>query len=514
MTPSSLARLVLPSLALGALLAAVPSSTALARGTSAAHRAGASPGRVTLRASTTTAGPAERLVLTGSSTKAGRRREVAIYARAGANWTLLARTRLSRSGSFGTHLALSGAWVNRTVDFRAMVRGVGRSRPVSMFVRGQDERRSSSNASVALFYRNADAYDGAIFDPAAEAPRVSLWIAQGFHSDLIPQLSAANPSTVSYLYKEGPYSDALSSQPATGPINTGGVTYSEAATDHPDWLLLDSSGRQITNDGYAGYHLMDIGNVGYQDEWARNAVAEAKRDGWSGIYVDDLSLALHGASATPAKYPTPAAWQAAVASFLANVGAQVRDADLKFIVNINCGVSWPSVRDRWLQYVDGTMEEGWMRPSVDPTQPLASSANGDWNRQLGEETASEREGKYFLAELPAYPWDSAAVRYGLATELLGAAGRSSFDVSGFPVYTRALWYPDYDAARRLGPPLGTYTELAGGVYRRDFANGAVLVNPTESTRTVALGATYSGDGLSNATSVAMAATTGLVLLAG
>jgi hypothetical protein len=180
---------------------------------------------------------------------------------------------------------------------------------------------------------------------------------------------------------------------------------------------------------------------------------------------------------------------------------------------MSSGITYPRLRSRLLRYVAGTMEEGWMRPSTDPGAPLATSDDGGWNKQLAEESDSESQGKLFLAELPASFTDIRAIRYGLATVLLAAAGHSSYDVSGSPnAYTTAFWSADFDSALRLGKPSGRYRELPGGAYRRDFANGSVLVNPTSSTHKLDLRGRYTGSGLINATTATMGPETGLVLI--
>ena len=54
------------------------------------------------------------------------------------------------------------------------------------------------------------------------------------------------------------------------------------------------------------------------------------------------------------------------------------------------------------------------------------------------------------------------------------------------------WYPEWEV--KLGAPKSTATDvsalLSGGVYRRDFAQGSVLVNPSASTVAVDLGGTH------------------------
>jgi hypothetical protein len=55
------------------------------------------------------------------------------------------------------------------------------------------------------------------------------------------------------------------------------------------------------------------------------------------------------------------------------------------------------------------------------------------------------------------------------------------------------WYPEWTVdlgAPTTPAPTSVAGLLTGGVYRRDFANGSVLVNPTSSSVTVALGATF------------------------
>ena len=171
-------------------------------------------------------------------------------------------------------------------------------------------------AAGGLFHRTAVSYDAATFDPSLEATRERLWITHGLHSGLIPRFRRLNPGITSLLYKQAIYSDGRNARAASDRSNVGGIGYADAEANHPDWFLLNSSGQRITYRRYSGYHLMDIGNASYQDALAKNAITQAKRDGWTGVFADDLALALYSTSATPAKYPNPTAWQGAVRSFL------------------------------------------------------------------------------------------------------------------------------------------------------------------------------------------------------
>ena len=81
------------------------------------------------------------------------------------------------------------------------------------------------------------------------------------------------------------------------------------------------------------------------------------------------------------------------------------------------------------------------------------------------------------------------------------------------LYNHETWWPEYATANSLGRPRGRYRILPNGVYRRDFENGVVLVNPSElSAAVVGLAGTYSGSGLRNVSVVALAPTSGVVLV--
>jgi hypothetical protein len=96
--------------------------------------------------------------------------------------------------------------------------------------------------------------------------------------------------------------------------------------------------------------------------------------------------------------------------------------------------------------------------------------------------------------------------------MLVAGCWSSYDTANSR-YQSETWYPEYDTAAQLGAPLGGFTVLPDGVYRRDFANGVVLVNPSTSPAgVVGLGGTFSGSGVTDVSSVSLGATSGVILL--
>ncbi len=86
-------------------------------------------------------------------------------------------------------------------------------------------------------------------------------------------------------------------------------------------------------------------------------------------------------------------------------------------------------------------------------------------------------------------------RYGLASTLVGGSGYYAFDY-GDKDHGQTWWYDEYDV--NLGAAVGEGASVSGDVnwsigndvYRRNYANGLALVNPTDDARTVDLDGEY------------------------
>ena len=90
------------------------------------------------------------------------------------------------------------------------------------------------------------------------------------------------------------------------------------------------------------------------------------------------------------------------------------------------------------------------------------------------------------------------MRYGLTTALLGN-GYFSYEIATAGHGGLGLmWFDEYDNAGKgrgfLGQPEENAYEIMdagdGSVWRREFENGTVICNPTNTEVTVDLGATY------------------------
>src|SRR3954463_10405084 len=103
-----------------------------------------------------------------------------------------------------------------------------------------------------------------------------------------------------------------------------GVPYTQALAN--GWLLSGSPGSLLTNTGYAGNYVGDVGSAGYQQAWISNVLAYlGAHPGLDGVFIDDVLYDLKPLAGTEApKYPTQQQWAAAMLSFVKAVGNGLR----------------------------------------------------------------------------------------------------------------------------------------------------------------------------------------------
>jgi len=143
-------------------------------------------------------------------------------------------------------------------------------------------------------------------------------------------------------------------------------------------------------------------------------------------------------------------------------------------------------------------------------------ADGEFQaaQKLADAAWSEAHHKYYVAHSKTTTRPGNV--FGLASLLLVSGGWASYTTSSGRCYTTCeAWYPDYRAALRLGPARGPAYRLPNQVYERDFANGTVLVNPSQTTTlpfAPSPGGSYSGSGLTEVSQVNLGPDEGLILL--
>lgn len=361
-------------------------------------------------------------------------------------------------------------------------------------------------ASVALFNRETFAYSSAL-STVAEANRYQVMVLQYTDAAMAPALKAANPNLKILLYTDVRLSRI--DDPAGWSTCT---SYTSDQTSHPDWFLRDQNGHLIQDKAYPGDYMMDVGNTAYEQSCSAHATTLAQHAGFDGLYLDDVSANVMWsmpAGLTTPQYPTPAAWQSAMYSMITDTASQAHAKGQMVMGNIGGAYSTPGLWAKWNAQLDGAQEQAWNKPSDGAAQQLR-----EWPAKLAEAAWSEANHKFLL--LGSYDTTERGNTFGLGSMLLVAGGWSSYSTSNANMTSDEAWYPEYDIAHRLGTPAGALKRLSNGVYERVFANGIVLVNPTQqATQAFSLGGgRFSGSGLTHASSTTMAPMSALILAVG
>lgn len=361
-----------------------------------------------------------------------------------------------------------------------------------------------AGAGVADFNRVTYAYSSSL-TLSAESQRYQVIVLQASNASLVAGLHAANPSLKILMYDHPWFA-----RPGDSQTLTVCTPYTSDLANHPTWFLHNQYGQPIAENTYSNQnYLMDLGNPAYQQACAARTAQLAKQYGFDGVFFDGIAASLKWdvpAGTTVPEYPTDTAWQAASSSF-ANYAVQALHSSGLFAFGNLCGTTITAgLWQQWASIFDGSMEESW----TDAGQGLAQQVWA-WPQKLADVAWSEAHGKYTI--LHSYNGTQAGNTYGLASMMLVGAGRTSYATSNTNYTNNEAWYSAYTTAQSLGAPAGAYTRLSNGVYERTFSNGIVLVNPTSQSKArFSLGTgLYSGSGLTNVRSVAMGATSGLIL---
>jgi len=353
------------------------------------------------------------------------------------------------------------------------------------------------------FFRIVYGYGGTQLTPAQEGARYRIMILRQTDASVVPKLRAGNPHLKLFM---------VINMMSTDPIDPTGISDWVGYTDadaHPDWFLKDAAGNRLTFKDYPTALVMDVANPAYQQAGLANVVSQVKASGFDGVFLDDANASLRwvlpGGSVECVKYPTDAAWQSAVFSFLDRMAPELRRAGLLVAANIGGSTVPPGLWQKWNGPLDGAMEESFTNGGAGRD----SIANGQWFAKLEHARWSETHEKIALDH--AVTASRSGARYGLATMLLVANGENRFYASAD--YEHELWWPEYRTARSLGRPVGAYRVTRRGVYLREFTHGVVVVNPqTHAVRRIRLEGRYSGSGLRNVKRIRLRPTSGVVLV--
>lgn len=307
-----------------------------------------------------------------------------------------------------------------------------------------------------------------------EAKRRTYIVLNSWEGDLCRKLKAANPAVQVFVYKD---LSSTRSYHTSGVDLPTGVDYFKA---DPSWFLKSSGGYKLIYQGYSGHYQMDIGNVGYQEAWATNVLADVKAKGFDGVWMDN---ALFGADTyhpgiKPVQYQTDASFQAAYVSMLKYVRSRL--TGVKTIANLSNARLYSGVWTRYMEHLDGGFDEWWV--AFDNSNLLAEYTEG-WVRQVDEVTANEAAGKITLVQPHFDANGMQAFMYSFCSYLIANGTKAAYsalaatDGYGDPTPWRPEFTKDY------GAPLGRLTSPSPNVFKREFEHATVTVNANKGVTT-------------------------------
>jgi hypothetical protein len=327
------------------------------------------------------------------------------------------------------------------------------------------------------------------------------------------QFRAINPNFTVLHYQLGtgnsPYQYIINNQWASdwNTVNQQESWFAHQSYSGEPQSAADLSSGRVGNS--TGWDQADIANPAWQQYSLNQVLQNMAATGSNGWFADSFTFGFGGAgytgtiptryqgtnAANPADWPGGVTWANQLANWAQGVESSFSQAnaangtDYQFIPNLDALVtSWaPNWYDNasGVPFIDGAFLEHF----GEDTDP------GDWTLSMNRALNLTNNGKIVIMQ----PYPSAApntaagqqkVNFYLGTYLLlkGTESYLNIDYNGGVQY-----YPQYElnlgtAVTPLQNNVSGY--LWNGVYRRDFQNGFVLVNPGSTTYNLNLGGAY------------------------
>lgn len=267
-----------------------------------------------------------------------------------------------------------------------------------------------------------------------------------------------------------------------------GVTYAEAAAK--GWVLKDGSG-EIACPTYPKNRLADVGSRDFQRRWLQNVLHFMHVHRAKGLFIDNVlgNVDLWSGGRYPQKYPNNAAWENAMASFIAYVGPRLKADGIYVVVNALKFISGdPRTEDgtidaQWWRRigpnVSGLLSEHWQQSPIETTrmytvQPGDWTGHWDgWERLVDVAQSMHRD---FFGQQWGTSDDVHLLRYGRASFLLAWDGKGGAFV--FAAYD-AKDPASGDWAAAIGKPVDQRQRVGVG-WQRLYSDGMVVLNPSQT----------------------------------
>jgi hypothetical protein len=315
----------------------------------------------------------------------------------------------------------------------------------------------------------------------------------------VSAMKAANPNLQLFVYAKGMF--------------TYDTSLPEAAYSH------DASGNRIQGVHFPTWLLNPLSSQAVSAQ-VENAKQQLASSGYDGVFLDTLGPAALNPTfvkALPINPNTGQVWtvgdwvkasaglagKVAVALGKPVIGNGLRDGRNYFRPGAETSVLLETG-------MRGAMAEAWVRGASNPIDAYPKEET--WKQNVEMLVDAGARGSSALAVTKVWTAGTQAqknawLNFTVATFLLGNDGRSYLAFTYSPGDSTND-YPLYHLD--LGTASGAYAKL-NNVYQRSFSGGRVLVNPTTSSFTVKLGATYHTLDGSAVTSITLGPNTAQIL---
>ncbi len=250
--------------------------------------------------------------------------------------------------------------------------------------------------------------------------------------------------------------------------------FCEISRDHPDWFLLDQNGNRIQGSGDNYY--MDPGNEGFRQFWLERAREMQETYGWDSLFLDNVEASrvkMVEDDTIPTKYPDDKSYTQAVEGFLKYIRESYFQPGGKKMYGNIVSVNDDAVRERYIRNLDGVMLESFATDWSDGYRE-----HDDWEEQLKLTEWVLSLGKTMILVSQGDEGDLDRQNFAYASYLLIANGNAVFRYASSDSYREVWLYDSYKLD--IGEPLGKRYNKQG-VWRRDFSNGYVTVDPKKHT---------------------------------
>jgi hypothetical protein len=262
----------------------------------------------------------------------------------------------------------------------------------------------------------------------------------------------------------------------------------DVTANHPAWLLYDRRGNVVYSKAGVAEPLLNIREEEVKNQLGDDIARLVTEGSYEGVVLDGVGAELIRSDTPPiytgTKTFTEQQRRDSVEGLLRTIRAKVPD---KLI--IIGGYAWedgeaynvkPADSQDLSAFGDGIHIDKFLRAPISSTTEFKSET--DWKDDIDYLSAISQDNKIVLISTRLSASDATTdtikqwLDYSVASYLLGKNGSHTyfqFDPNG-----SLAWASDPVLTAPVGAPQEAYSKLDSGIYRRLFANGVVLVNPT------------------------------------